>query len=68
VRDHLTYAETIARALSGWGWKVTSAQIRGYAHRHRLLAHGADEHERPLYRVGDVVDLLVAATRKGAAA
>ena len=63
VRDHLTYAETIARALSAWGWKVTSSQIRGYAHRHRLLAHGHDEHARPLYRCGDVIDLLVSSAR-----
>lgn len=60
VRDHLTYAETIARALSAWGWKITSSQIRGYAHRHRLLPHGSDEASRPLYRVGDVIELLVA--------
>ncbi|HEY6107633.1 MAG TPA: hypothetical protein VIV56_01900 [Gemmatimonadales bacterium] len=65
VRDHLTNAETIARALSTWGWQVTSAQVRGYAFRGRLLPHAKDERDRPLYRIGDVIDLLVQATRRG---
>lgn len=62
VRDTLQNAETIARALSIWGWRVTSAQIRGYAFRHRLMPHAMDG-TRPLYRIGDVLELLVSAAR-----
>lgn len=65
VRDHLTNAETIARALSTWGWHITSSQIRGYAHRQRLLAHAKDAKDRPLYRIGDVIEILVHAARHG---
>jgi hypothetical protein len=32
--------------------------IRGYAHRGRILSRGADEIGRPLYRIGDIIDLL----------
>lgn len=65
VTDHLSIAETIARALSAWGWSVTSSQIRGYAHRGRLIPHGHDPKARPLYRIGDVVDLLIHSARRG---
>jgi hypothetical protein len=65
VQDHLAIAEEIARALHAWGWPVTSAQIRGYAFRNRLLPHSRDGRERPLYRIGDVVDLLIYSARRG---
>jgi hypothetical protein len=61
VEDRLATAATCAAAITGLGVEVTSAQVRGYAHRARLAAHGTDVHGRPLYRVGDVLDLAVEA-------
>lgn len=63
VRDTLQNAETIARALSIWGWPTTSAQIRGYAFRGRIVPHGQDG-KRPLYRIGDVIEVLMTAARQ----
>jgi hypothetical protein len=37
---------------------VTSAQVRGLAHRGRITAHGTDRLGRPTYRVGDVLAVL----------
>lgn len=59
VKDQLLHAEWIARALMGFGLEqVTSSRIRGYAHRGRLAEHGHDQAGRPMYRVGDVLDLV----------
>jgi hypothetical protein len=43
---------------------VTASQIRGWAFRGRLIAHGTDQDDRPLYRVGDVIDLLASFVRR----
>lgn len=62
VDDQLDNAATIAHALFSLGYTVTPAMIRGYAHRGKLTAHGplpGDSMERPRYRVGDVMDLLI---------
>ena len=56
--DHLGTATEIARAVSGFGDHVTPAMIRGYAHRGRITAHGRDPLDRPLYRIGDVLEVL----------
>lgn len=58
ARDVLAHAGLIASAMAALGHQVTAAQIRGYAHRGRLLDRGVDDQGRPLYRVGDVADLL----------
>lgn len=68
ARDQLAYAELLARAATaldagpldaaGERRPVTPAMVRGYAARHRLIPHGHDALERPLYRVGDLLDLL----------
>lgn len=58
ARDQLLHAGWMAAALSALGEEVTAAQIRSYAHRGRILAHGVDERGRPTYRVGDVLDLI----------
>ncbi|MDH2425761.1 hypothetical protein [Sphaerisporangium sp. TRM90804] len=54
--DHLGTATEIARLLHPSGMNVTAAMIRGYAHRGALVARGRAGH--PLYRIGDVLDLL----------
>lgn len=64
VDDTRAHAELIARALSRLGQPVTSAMIRGYAHRGRLVPHGVDHHGRPTYCVGDVRRLLIEQAKK----
>lgn len=54
----LAHAALAAQALSRLGQPVTGAMIRGYAFRGRLTAHGTDRLGRPLYRIGDLVDIL----------
>jgi len=64
--DTLAHASLVAAALSALGHNVTSAQVRGYAHRGRLVAHGTDARGRPLYRVGEVRALAIDAERREA--
>ncbi|MFF4417502.1 hypothetical protein ACFYY8_33675 [Streptosporangium sp. NPDC001559] len=59
VADVLGTAAEIARALHGFHDRLTPAMIRGYAHRGRITAKGENELGRPLYRVGDVLDLVL---------
>lgn len=62
VEDVLGTAAQLAAAATSLGYEaVTSARIRGYAHRGRIVAHGSDQWARPTYRFGDVLDLLDAA-------
>lgn len=72
--DHLANAVTIARAVSWLGEEpVTPKRIGMWVHRKRLLPrghepypHGTDpQRTRPLYRVGDVLELLGQETRSG---
>lgn len=58
ARDVLAHAGWIASAASALGEPVTADMIYGYSRRGRLLAHGQDGLRRPLYRVGDVLDIL----------
>lgn len=58
AEDTLANATLIAQALSGLGQPVTGSMIRGYAFRGRLVAHGTDRLGRPLYRIGDLLDIL----------
>lgn len=58
ARDVLAHAGWIAAAASALGEPVTADMIYGYVRRGRLLAHGRDLRARPLYRVGDVLDVL----------
>lgn len=70
AQDALANAATIAAGLSSLNQQVTSSMIRNYADRGRIVAHGRDRDGRPLYRVGDVLDVLVdiATRKKGQAA
>ena len=64
AEDRLAPAPVIARAINWLGEKpLTPSLIRVWANRGRLLAKGHEPYgeeggERPLYRVGDVLDLL----------
>lgn len=70
AQDALANAATLAAALSSLDKQVTSSMIRNYADRGRIVAHGHDQQGRPVYRVGDVLDVLadVARHRAGVAA
>ncbi|MGV9536575.1 hypothetical protein ACWEU6_21755 [Streptosporangium sandarakinum] len=58
VADVLGTAAEIARALNGFTPGITPSKVRGLAHRGRILSKGENELGRPLYRVGDVLDLV----------
>lgn len=58
AQDTLGTAATLAAAATALGRPCTASQIRGYAHRGRLVAHGADVWQRPTYRLGDVLEVL----------
>jgi hypothetical protein len=66
--DTLAHAEMLAGALCVLDRKVTSAMIRGYAFRGRIVDHGTDASGRPLYRVGDVLTVLDDIARRKAEA
>jgi len=59
AEDVLGTATEIARAVTNLGRPVTAERIRKWAHRGCLLARGRDARGRPVYRVGDVLDLAV---------
>lgn len=60
VEDRLATATEIARALTGLGNTVTAERIWQWKHRDRITPRTHDRAGRPLYRVGDVLDLLLA--------
>jgi hypothetical protein len=64
AQDALAIAATLAAGLSSLDMPVTSSAIRNLAARGRIVAHGHDPQGRPLYRVGDVVDVLIDQARR----
>lgn len=61
AEDMLLPATELARAIDGLGTPVTGSMIRGWKRRGRILNRGTDSH--PLYRVGDVIDLVTNQSR-----
>lgn len=59
VDDRLATATEIARALTSLELPVTAERIRQWKHRDRIDVRAHDKLDRPLFRVGDVVDLLI---------
>lgn len=59
VDDRLATATDIARALTSLELPVTAERIRQWKHRHRITPVARDQLGHPLFRVGDVVDLLI---------
>ncbi|MGL5910610.1 MAG: hypothetical protein ACRCZP_11455 [Phycicoccus sp.] len=64
TRDRLAGATFIASALTGLGTAVPATTIRKWASRGRLLARGNDPDGIPLYRVGDVLEILTTRTSR----
>lgn len=58
VRDHLDRASVISRALSGLGVEVSRQRLKTWEGRGLIAAKAVDLSGRPLYRIGDVIDLL----------
>lgn len=69
ARGTLVHAELLARAIvalgvtAADGAPVTPAQVRGMARRGRIAERGTDQAQRPLYRVGEVLDVLAEQAR-----
>lgn len=57
VADQLDTASNISAAVTELGENVTPDVIRKWAERGRLIAKGHDHRGRPMYRVGDVLEL-----------
>ncbi|WP_431870222.1 hypothetical protein [Nocardiopsis eucommiae] len=57
--EHLVTAADAARALQVLGHRVTPASVRGHARRGRLRPRGTGSAGRPLYCLGDVVDVYL---------
>jgi hypothetical protein len=58
ARCSLANATLIATALTALGLKVTPSMVWNYASRGRIVAHGQDERGRPVYNVGEVIDIV----------
>lgn len=67
IDDQLATATEIARALTSLDLPVTSERIWQWRHRDRIEQRGTDRRGRPMYRVGDVVTLLIEHAEKHSA-
>jgi hypothetical protein len=68
VEDRLERSFVIARALTELGSPIHVDRIRKWAERGRLIPHATDGLGRPLYRIGDVRELLNHDARHAASA
>lgn len=59
--ERLASATEISRALTSLGEPVTPERIRKWKERGRLVARGLNPEEHPLFRIGDVQELLAEA-------
>lgn len=66
VHDQLATGPEISQALTSLALPVTPERIRQWKARNRLLPRGKNQTGRPLYRVGDVAELLMGEAAKGA--
>lgn len=64
AEDVLCNATDMSRALSNLDQPVTADRIWKWRERGQLLEHARDRRGRPLYRVGDIRDLLARAARR----
>lgn len=71
AEDHLLSATELARVLTRLDAPITPATIRGWRHRGRIIPHAEDTRTGkavPLYRVGDILDILAIEAAKAGAA
>ncbi|GAB2677633.1 hypothetical protein [Thalassiella azotivora] len=62
AEDQLAHAALVATAVTTLGRPVTVDRIYKWKSRGRIVEHSVDHQGRPLYRVGDILDLLAGAT------
>lgn len=58
AEDHLLTAAECCRALAGVGQPLGLSTLGMWSHRGRLTIQGHTDAGRPLYRLGDVIDLM----------
>jgi len=63
IEGYLARAVEIAGVLLRLGFPVGYSTIAAYAAKGQLIAHGSDEKGRPLFRIGDVIDLRMGARK-----
>ena len=63
AEDRLERASLISQAVTDLGSPISADRIRKWAQRGQLIPHATDRLGRPLYRIGDVRDLLKNDTR-----
>jgi len=66
AEDRLERASLIAQGVTDLGSPISADRIRKWAQRGQLIPHATDRLGRPLYRIGDVLDLLKADTQREA--
>lgn len=64
ARDVLAHAALIAAALTALDMPVAVGTVYSWASRGRIVSHGLDQLGRPLYKVGEAMDLLSSTPRR----
>lgn len=64
VEDQLMHSIAIAALAQHLGVKIADSTIRGYASKGRIVAHTRDVRNRPLYRIGDVLEIVLGPRRQ----
>lgn len=64
IDDTLFPAAHMAHVLTSLGWPCTQGQLRQWASRGRVVAHGVDGQGRPVYRVSEVRERLMVARER----
>lgn len=64
--DRLEHAAGAGKILRVTGVDVADSTIRYLAQQGRILSHGLDVHRRPLYRIGEILEVLAARTTRAA--
>jgi hypothetical protein len=60
LQDYLYTSTEMSKVLVGLGCpNVTSSVVRGLVYRRRVVPHGMNQSGHALYRVGDVLDLVL---------
>jgi hypothetical protein len=67
LEDTLAHSGRLAALVRANGRQIASSTIRSYATRGKIVARGKDDRGRPVYRVGDVLDVLLKRSREAAA-
>lgn len=63
IEDHLARPVEIAGVLLRLGTPIGYSTIAAYAAKGQIVAHGSDANGKPLYRIGDVLDLRMGAKK-----